>query len=256
LQLVTPYPAAARIVAGCGVVRALAEKSCALGFLERDERASLLETMSLLPEAQAHGALSVLLGVTGGPAEADLRRHLRRPLDFPVSCARMRQRHAAAASAAGCTCVFHGLWGGAYPAPILHALRPTDIPALRKRMEESRQRSRRPARPEPVEPVAERPIARPPRGDGRDAERAVRVPSSGAPQPRAAEGDLGARVEALYRKLVNLRKAADEAAASALRTEAALAKAFEEAGVERFRVAEGWLTRLPGDRPRFVIDLG
>ncbi|GMV43330.1 MAG: hypothetical protein AMXMBFR64_50460 [Myxococcales bacterium] len=272
LRLVTPYPRALRVLAGCAVLRALGDKFATLDHLEREERASLIEALSVLPDPDGSGALGALLRATEGTAAADLRYRLRRRPDHPVSCARLRQRHPKAA-AAGCTCTFHGLHGGAYPTPALHTLRPGEIPAFRARMEERRARrggAGGAGGARGVMPIGPAPrLERSDDGRGGVASGPVETQAPTKPLHVATEAGTGAeddgarpldqaelvrRVELWLTKLQNLRTAAENTARGIARAEESLARLLSSAGLDRVKVSQGSLVLVPGSPPRFKLE--
>jgi group II intron reverse transcriptase/maturase len=123
-------PHATRILEGCAVLRALATKGQKLGALEPMERATVLESIGHLPPAEVIPTLRVFLPAVDQSDDAIRRRVEKRPA-CPVSCARIRHRHAALSLEVGCECAFVGLRDGAYPTPLLHGLAPREIVAFR-----------------------------------------------------------------------------------------------------------------------------
>ena len=79
---------------------------------------------------------------------------------------------------------------------------------------------------------------------------AHRTPEARAPLPRA-EGVEGpecvGEVDAVFQRLLEARREESEA-------RRALARCFEERGVQRLRLAVGWLVYVPGEPPRFVLE--
>ncbi len=156
LARLAEQPTATRVLTGCAVLRALARKAERLGHLETEERASLVEVLGHLPRGETEPTLCALL-----PGDPRLvRTRLERLPPFPASCARLAQRHTAVTREVGCDCRFRGLWGGAYPTPLLHAMRPDEIPAFRERMD-ARRRATGPA-PAPRPGAAAAPAGAPP----------------------------------------------------------------------------------------------
>lgn len=119
-------PLAASVLSGCPVLARLGCKAKALGFLEGPERSSLVEVIGHLGE-EAPAALHRLLEPTGRGAAAHVRRRLRSLPSHPLSCSKLRERHRLVAADADCACRFRGLFPGAYPTPLLHALQPRQV---------------------------------------------------------------------------------------------------------------------------------
>ena len=111
------------------MLRALRRKSARLGVLESDERATLVETLGHLPPDEAFPALQALLPGDAGETRA-LRRRLAKLPPAPLSCARIRARHANLSLEVGCDCRFSGLGAARYPTPLLHAMAGHEIAAF------------------------------------------------------------------------------------------------------------------------------
>ena len=147
LDVVPPatFPVQSRaevVLQHCGVMRALCEKAARLGHLEGIERASLVEVFAHLPADEGAAALRVLW--PGGPdVERRVARRLSKVPASPVSCAKLRQRHAGIATEVGCDCRFRSLPRRCYPTPLLHTLRPHQIDDFKARMKRPSQRTTR-----------------------------------------------------------------------------------------------------------------
>ena len=155
--------------------------------------------------------------------DGQARRRLQRLTAHPVGCARLRERHAPLVGEAGCDCRFSGLWGGAYPTPVLHVLRPAEVPVFRRQQEEARHRRRK--------------------------ARAAAAPERREPAPAA-----GDRFERAFGKLSNLYRQRESVDRGLARAEAELDALFDEAATDRVRLPTGTLVRRQGERPRFVVE--
>ncbi len=249
VERLADLPRAAELVGGCGLLRLLAYKAERLGHLEPEERASLFEALGHLPDEERAGALRTLLAPCGRGDEATVRRRLATLSGPPNGGARLRRRHAALVEEADCSCTFQGLWGGVYPTPVLHALRPRSIPAFARRMDETRRRrrkgGRKGARTAPRAGVSDEPRAEPAGGaEGRSAEGAGPVRDAAAPE---AFGRA-------FEKLVNLRGQEEAVRRGLKRAEAALDRLFDDVGADRVRLRKGWLVRRRGRGSRFVLE--
>jgi hypothetical protein len=201
-------PRTLRMLEGCNVLRALARKGQRLGALEPMERATIVETVSHLPPAEVLPAMRTFLAAPDQTDDA-LRRRLEKRPACPISCGRIRQRHAALSIEVGCECAFVGLGNGVYPTPLLHGLAPREIAAFR------------PA--------------------GKAPPRDATAPPAPAPPPIAGPTTaLSAAVELWRRRLRHLEDAqrtADDAARQ-------LADALDAQGIERLRATDGAIERI------------
>lgn len=201
-------PRTLRMLEGCNVLRALARKGQRLGALEPMERATIVETVSHLPPAEVLPAMRTFLAAPDQTDDA-LRRRLEKRPACPISCGRIRQRHAALSIEVGCECAFVGLGNGVYPTPLLHGLAPREIAAFR------------PA--------------------GKAPPRDAAAPPAPAPPPIAGPTTaLSAAVELWRRRLRHLEDAqrtADDAARQ-------LADALDAQGIERLRATDGAIERI------------
>jgi len=110
-----------RVLSGCMVIRYLANKSRDTHYLDHAERITLLYTLGHLGEegkSYLHKVISNCINYDYEYTE----RQIRKMKPFPISCARIREKHENFALELGCDCNFK-LPPKGYPAPILHALR-------------------------------------------------------------------------------------------------------------------------------------
>lgn len=231
VKALAAVPAAKRIVEACPLVRGLVVKAHRLGFLDPEERASLLEVFGHLPGVDGQRAAELALG----PASPKDPRHLQLRLDrlggHPISCARLVKRHPVHAEEARCPCTFRSMKPPAYPTPLLHGLHPRDIPAFRFK-------SRGPPRPAETTPVAW------------PLEPAVDENQVAVAAKTASEAAL-----TLVRRLKELRGHKTGIEQSIAKAEQALAHEFRASGTSRMRVPEGTLVMLSDHPPRFAIEV-
>ena len=202
-SLPTLGPRAGRVLGACNVLRAFAQKANRLGQLEPMERATVLESLGHLPPAEIIPTLRAFLPA---PEQSDdaLRRRVEKLPPCPVSCARVRQRHAAVSLEVGCECVFVGLREGEYPTPLLHGMAPKEIAGFRREQ-----------RPTPAREIA------PPRPQG-------------PPPQLIAAIDLWRR---RMRHFEDATRTADEAGRQ-------VAESLDALGVDRIRVSDGFIERI------------
>jgi len=141
-------PSAQAVLAGCSVLFSLVQKAARLGHLAGEERRTLIESLGHLPDNERGPVLAQVLAPTPW-SEARTRSSLARLSEFPLGCAKIRTRHAPLCPEGVCGCQFRGLWGGAYATPVLHVLRPDELPIFRQRMRERRAHNRAVERPNP-----------------------------------------------------------------------------------------------------------
>ncbi len=229
-------PRATRVLEGCKILGYLAKKAQDTSYLDHTERTTLLCTLGHLGEEGA-AALHAIIRHTYNYSRDVTDRHISRRPEFPMSCPKVRERHPEAAALAPCTCRF-ALRGGAYPTPVLYALKPSEIPAFRRR---GRRASAGAG------------------DDERPAERGTGPSQAGV--RREAEALLG--------KLAELKRHRRGIDRSIARTEGELAALLERSGQSELQTSLGLLRRLsesagggsgddPSGRstpPRFVIEV-
>jgi hypothetical protein len=206
------------------VLAALATKALRLGYLDGVELGTLVETLGHLA-GEAEPALGRLVGPTGVASAGHLRRRLQRLASHPISCAKVRARHAALAVDADCECRFGGLPPGCYATPVLHALRAADVGAWKGLM----RRRRRQAPKRKCQPCS----------------------------PPTATADAGSReasplraIEDALRGVVAARRARPDTLDAALRRLLSAVDALPSGAVE---LSVGRLVVLRRDPPTFVI---
>jgi RNA-directed DNA polymerase len=218
-----------RVAAGCAVLRALTAKALDLGLLEGVEVQTLFEFLGHVP-VQGREALVRLAAIVGEDAERVVDRRLARLGAHPVSCGRIRQRLPALTCRVGCDCRFQGIDRWAYPTPVLHTLRVTDIPAFRG--------AKRP-------PAAGPPPQAPRPADAAMAARPEVPPSGGETDPFVALADrwlaLRSQVEGVQRALA--------------RAEAALHAHFDAVGSDALRTPRGTLVRIWDEHGRYDLQI-
>lgn len=247
VKAVAGIRSARRILEGCALVRALADKAHRLGFLDPEERASLFEVLGHLPGREAELALEAALAGARSKDSRHLRLRLERLGSHPISCERLKTRHAVMAGDAACECTFQRLRGRMYPTPLLHGLHPRDIPAFNPK------RPTRPPPPRAKESAKKDPSSTPAKPT------AVDVAEAPQAQLRTDTVTAGARevaaVQAALARLQQLRRQNEGVVRAISKTEQALATIFHAAGVVRVRLPEGTLVMVSRDPPRFVLEV-
>jgi group II intron reverse transcriptase/maturase len=128
VDMLRKHPLAQAIVSGCGVVDKLCRKALDLGHLEHIDKLTLVQVFGALPNDAGLRALQVILDQAGIGMGGITKLWRERP-SHPLSCARLRERYAPLAGK--CTCRFAGLRPGAYPTPVLHALKVSEVAEFR-----------------------------------------------------------------------------------------------------------------------------
>ncbi len=244
------------ILQRCEILRALAKKASQLGILEPDERASLFEVFGHLPAPQHKRALATLLHGCSRSEPDVIARRVQQLGPYPLGCPKLKQRHAGLTAPSGCDCRFAPLPSGVYPTPLLHGLTPQQLPCFRGKtsrrapLNPASQAATTPptpadARPEPLPtmPATPQPLpspTQPPRPS---------APPSSAPDPSS-------EIEHALARLLNCRRALDDAQRGLDAQLAQLRAQFKARGATRVRVAQGWLVHRPGEHPEFIIELG
>lgn len=138
-------PRAERLLERCYVLAHLARKVRQTSYLSHRERWSLLCTLGHLGD-EGRAALHALIALTYNYRAEVTDRQIERLPPFPISCPKLREIHPEAAALGRCRCEFD-LRGRGYPTPLLHALKPSEIPVFRKPSREVAQREPAPAAP-------------------------------------------------------------------------------------------------------------
>ena len=244
-------PMAQRVFQGCAVLGHVAAKAEATRYLDHRER--LLVLMALGHLGQEGGkAIHAVVATTSNYHPQTTDKYLKSLAPSPISCARIRERYPELTRLVPCDCSFR-LSQGAYPTPLLHAMKPAQIGALRgnpvdKPTAPAPQAERRapPAAPPPPPPA-------PPQSARLDsAPVAPVVPAMPPPRP-APESSADPALATLHRWL-RLRKEVamlDEALALHFARGDRIACALGT--LVRERRGDGWTYRievgLPGEEP-------
>lgn len=110
-----------RVLSGCMVIRYLVNKSRDTHYLDHSERITLLYSLGHLGEEGKSYLHKVISNCINYDYEYT-QRQIRKRKPFPISCARIREKHESFALELGCDCTFK-LPPKGYPAPILHAFK-------------------------------------------------------------------------------------------------------------------------------------
>jgi len=272
-------PLTDRVLKACGVLGYLAAQVEATRYLTHRERLLALMTLGYLgPEGPS--AVHGLMRLTLNYREAVTERYLRTLTGSPISCGRIRERYPEITRQVPCDCTFR-LPKGAYPAPILHALQASKVPAFSDaaRKEAERRRAQRAAKaaPEPTtEPTtgladkpaqAREPVATPdvyPRAEVATVHVAFVAPSEPALADAACGGadarhasDVDAALDAFVRAAGALRAARETLEAlfarggdAPLRCSTGLLHRHVEAGRARYTIAvDDGFAALRNDAP-------
>ncbi len=252
------------VLTGCAVLRAFARKAERIGHLEGEERATLRETLGHLPRPIALQGLGEILEPLGlGPRP--LERRLDKLTPNPISCAAIRRRHPTVCLEFGCDCRFEGIGRGVYPTPVLHTLRPHQIPVFKRARNKGKRapvKSDAPASAAKSNPEVPQAEPRSTEGSKPTAPVAFEPTAPVAPEVSApataatpAPGEQEARFERALKRVSNARSQIENAQRGLRRASAELANLFDREGVDRVRLSQGWLVRLPEDPPRFIIEV-
>ncbi len=110
-----------RVLAGCAILRHLAEKARDVGHLNHGERLSLLYSLGHLDAAGAQ-AIHTIIRPCKNYDVAETSRQIENRRGLPVSCTRLREKHATPELLPLCRCEFGDLRRrGGYATPLLHA---------------------------------------------------------------------------------------------------------------------------------------
>lgn len=260
------------ILAGCAVLRALAEKAATLRMLEAFERHTLFDTLASLPKSEREGALTALLREVPGWDRRAVQRRLEKDEQYPMSCAGIRRRHPTLTQRVDCNCQFRGLWGGVYPTPVLHAVKPFEIDVFAEKLrkaKDKRKNGRRAGGPEgsrrtdaggrreEPRPPHRLPSAQPSAAQGAAARLAQPPPADPAPDS-VAEAALptkrtGSSTAIRVAELLTLCATLDELGGRLDQLRAELVKDFEALGVREIRAGVATLRLLDEHPPRFRI---
>lgn len=212
-------PKPQKVLDGCKVLGYLAKKSRDTAYLDHRERLTLLCTLGHLGD-EGRAALHAIIGHTYNYRPEITDRHADRLPEYPMSCPKVKELHPEAAAVAPCTCRFR-LGRGAYPTPILYALKPSEVPAFGKRAKEQ-------AKEEEGSRTDE----------GSHGSRPTR--SETGPGPRA----LRQEAEGILRKLAELRRHHRGITRSIARLEDDLARLLDRAEADTLETSLGLLRRV------------
>lgn len=110
-----------RVLAGCAILRHLAEKARDVGHLNHGERLSLLYSLGHL-DAPGAQAIHTIIRPCKNYDVAETSRQIENRRGLPVSCTRLREKHATPDLLPLCRCDFGDLrHRGGYATPLLHA---------------------------------------------------------------------------------------------------------------------------------------
>lgn len=111
------------VLEGCAVLRHLAQKAEATGHLDHAERLSLLYSMGHMGPA-GEQAIHAIVRRCRNYREAETSRQLARRTGLPISCHRLRDKHATeGALKDACSCDFGDIQRrGGYATPLLHGM--------------------------------------------------------------------------------------------------------------------------------------
>lgn len=127
----------ARVMEGCAVLTDLARKARATGHLDHSERLSLLYSLGHLGRP-GERAIHAVISACQNYDPAETSRQIANMRGLPISCTRMREKHAGPALLPLCCCDFGDpRRRGGYATPLLHAgaFRRTWRDTLRERRE-------------------------------------------------------------------------------------------------------------------------
>jgi hypothetical protein len=110
-----------RVMTGCAILRHLAEKARDLGHLNHGERLSLLYSLGHL-DAPGAQAIHAIIRPCGNYDAVETSRQIANRRGLPVSCTRLREKHATSELLPLCQCDFGDVrHRGGYATPLLHA---------------------------------------------------------------------------------------------------------------------------------------
>ncbi len=263
--LLRKLPRALHVVAHCAPLARLIEKAEMLHHLDGTERQSLFELLPHLP-GEGPAVLERVLLPHGIVSPAELRRRVAARCERPVSCARLRSRHARLPGATPCACDFGRCGPGAYPTPLLHTLRFDELFGRRRTEASPAPRRSRPARPSSAEPLPRQAAApapapapatapapgpapaRPPAAPGLASPGSSPGPQgSPAAAPIRTDGqDLSARLGPLVERYRRLREHLQGVSRASQRCIDEILAVLTESGLEAVTLDGVRLRRLPG----------
>jgi group II intron reverse transcriptase/maturase len=122
-------PMASRVFQGCAVLGHIAAKAEATRYLDHRERLLVLMALGHLGQEGAP-AIHAVMATTSNYHPQTTDKYIKSLAPSPISCARIRERYPELTRLVPCDCAFR-LTQGAYPTPLLHAMKPAQIGAMR-----------------------------------------------------------------------------------------------------------------------------
>ncbi|MDY0059563.1 MAG: CRISPR-associated primase-polymerase type A1 [Myxococcota bacterium] len=243
-ELMEGLPLALAVVDRCVVVRHIVEKARQTGYIDHGERLLLLNTLGHLGDRQGAEAIHRVMRLTLNYDQRVTDKFVGRRLANAISCTRIRETRAELTAALGCDCRFR-LPAGAYPSPVLHAIRPTRLPCMSERVgHEKRRREQERERAVPVAPRGE--------PEGSNSRQETRGAGDEFSRPQLPQVDaLVTRLAELRRQMRALQKAVD-------RCHGELDEVLDGLGVDQLEIATGRLVRVrdpDGGKSSFRIDV-
>jgi len=249
----------------CSVLRQLADRADKTFYLTHQERTVLLCTLGHLGD-EGRAALHEIIGKCHNYRRETTDRYIAKMPASPISCARMRERLPQVTATADCNCLFR-LRGRAYPTPILHVLKPSEIPVFRKEVPKTPSRTpSAPNAPSKTPPgdaapgaghVNARTGAAPAPGAGHvnartsaapepptPSARLAPVPARPPPVPAVLDEAGRTRAEAILRRVAELKGQMRRVRTSMEQARSELGAMFEAAGAEALELALGTLRRV------------
>jgi hypothetical protein len=200
-----------KVLAGCAVLRYLKDKAAQSSYLTHPERALLRATLGHLGD-EGKAAIHEIIARCYNYRKEVTDRHLERIAPSPISCPKVRELHPQVTASVGCDCRFPLRGKGSYPTPLLHALKPGEIPTFQARAAWG-------ARPE-------------------------KAPCTGEERSMA---DLRREAEARVLRLAEMKRQLRGVEAAIARLHAELVAMFDESGLEVIDLPLGRLRRVKRD---------
>ena len=213
---------ARKILDGCGVLGYLEKRAMATSYLTHRERTSLLCVLGHLGD-EGRQALHAIIGHTYNYQGETTDRHAKRMPSHPISCPKLRELHPEAASTTRCDCPYSRR--GAYPTPLLLALKPNEIPVFRTA---TKNQAADPARKNP--PPSEQTTT-------------TIAPAASARPATSRQQELIQRAEHALARIRELEGHRRGILASLRRSRRDLAQLFDEAGSDTLTLPAGNLRR-------------
>ena len=114
-----------QVVSGCAAVAFLVEKARRTGYLNHQERVTLLLVLGHVG-AEGKAFLEEVMRWCLNYDAAITRKFMRKMFGKPVSCPKLRERHPEVAAGVACECRFP-LGRRMYPSPVLHAVAAKEV---------------------------------------------------------------------------------------------------------------------------------